>query len=79
MRACGCWSHNGLLTAKGLEETAQRRLALGEPVDMGGSLGYLDKVGSVSGSRRDEEFHVFHEELINEQYRRFLEPCGEVG
>ncbi len=62
-------ARNGFLTAKGLEETAQR-FSL-EGLASRDDHGYIDKVVSVSGLRRDEEFHVFDESLIEEQYRRF--------
>ena len=67
---CGCNSHNGFLTAKGLEETAQRKDSLCEVDDREMSL-YLDKVGSVSGTSLEGITMEFHEELIDEQYRRF--------
>ncbi len=70
MADCGCYSHGGFLTAKGLEEAAQRRLELEDVVDRGESLLYLDKVGSVSAVRRDETHD--DDALIDEQYRRFL-------
>jgi len=76
---CDCRSHNGFLTAKGLEETAQRRLVLAA-VDAVGMSRYLDKVGSVSGLRRDEISMIFDDALLDEQHRRFLnEYSDEVG
>ena len=68
---CGCSSHGGFLTGKGLEETAQRSLE-GLEVDGMDKSRYLDKVGSVSGLRRDGDLHVFDDDLIEEQHRRFL-------
>ena len=71
MSDCSCRSHGSFLTAKGLEEAEQRRFA---PEDIPGvdkrqlSL-YLDKVGSVSGLRRDEALCDYQ---LDEQYRRFL-------
>ena len=66
---CGCHSHNGFqLSPEGLAQREDVRL---EGVDMELPLQYLDKVGSVSGLRRDEEFHVFDDQLIDQQYRRF--------
>ncbi len=67
-------ARNGFLTAKGLKEAAQRTSLEGllpRGVDGKADQLYLDKVGSVSGLRRDEEFHVWDEELIETQYRRF--------
>ncbi len=72
---CNCHSHNGLLTAKGLAEAAQQTSL--EGLAPRGELEYLDKVGSVSGLRRDEITMIFHEETINEQYQRFLD--SELG
>ena len=68
---CGCRSHGSFLTANGLEEAAQRRSGSLELAGMVASR-YLDKVGSVSGLRRDEITMEFHEEMIDEQYQRFL-------
>ncbi len=69
-------SHNGFLTAKGLEETAQRELAFafdhGVCLDRVREGSYLDKVGSVSGARRDEIVMIFDVALLDEQHRRFL-------
>ena len=67
---CSCSSHGGFLTAKGLEEAAQR-FSL-EGLAPRGVPEYVDTVGSVSGLRRDEAVHVFDYELIDQQYRRFL-------
>ena len=66
---CNCRAHNGFLTAKGLKETAPQ-ISLeglaGRPVHE-----YVDIVGSVSALVEGEGFHVFDNELIEEQYRRF--------
>ena len=35
-----------------------------------GECGYLDKVGSVSALDEDEEFHVWDDQLLEEQHRR---------
>ena len=67
---CDCRSHNGLLTAKGLEEAAQR-FSL-EGLAPGGEREYLDKVGSVSGQFEFEFTMIFDDALIDEQHRRFL-------
>ena len=76
--ACGCTSHNGFLTAKGLKEAEQRSLeGLGIPgVDMWPDCQYLDKVGSVSGLRRDEMTMIFDEGVIDEQFQRNFHPAG---
>ena len=63
-------ARNGFLTAKGLKEAAQRFSLEGLAPRVVPE--YVDKVGSVSGLRRDEEFHVFDDQVIEEQHRRFL-------
>ena len=71
-RTCSCRSHNGFLTAKGLEEAAQRRDAIREVDAMDESL-YLDKVGSVSALDPDPGTLWLPGPLIDQQYRRFLD------
>ena len=58
---CGCRSHNGFLTRAGYEA-----------FDKAAQMCYLDRVGSVSGLRRDETMLIFDDELLDNQYRRFL-------
>jgi len=71
MTRCDCLSHNGFLTAKGLEETEQRR---GDTFEFDGvdrrqlSL-YLDRPGSVSGSP-PPDLHWPDDVCLNEQARR---------
>ena len=69
-------SRNGFLTSKGLEETAQRSLEGLEVCDVpltGREQSVsLDSPVSVSGLRRDEIRLPFDDELIDNQYRRFL-------
>ena len=49
-----------------------------EVVDGAGRLLYVDRVGSVSGARRDEPSHVWDDQILDEQYRRFLKlECEE--
>ena len=72
MTKCDCFSHDGFLTAKGLEEAAQRIACLDEGLAVELPLQYLDKVGSVSAMVEVEEFHVFDDQLLDQQYRRFL-------
>ena len=67
--SCSCHSHNGLLTAKGLVEAAQRSRKAAE-VDNMDMFGYLDKVGSVSALVEPRE-PIFVDGLLDEQYRRF--------
>ncbi len=71
MSDCGCYSHGGFLTAKGLEEAAQRERSL-PGVDAMGVSRYVDRVGSVS-AMDDGRDHVFDDALIDQQYRRFLD------
>ncbi len=71
-QACSCRSHGGFLTAKGLEEAAQRKCSQLE-LDAMGLPGYLDKVVSVSAVGRDETTFIFDDEVIDEQFRRFRE------
>ena len=69
---CGCSSHNGFLTAKGLAETAQLEFLRAQGLTRSDKGVRLDMVGSVSGLRRDEEPHVWDDEVLEEQYQRFL-------
>ncbi len=61
----GHHARNGFLTAKGLEQAAQRSLE-GLEVDGMDASRYFDRVGSVSASRRDETFHVWDDQLLDE-------------
>ena len=70
---CSCRAHGTFLTAKGLEEAAQRRLELPDDLVVDESLLYLDKVDSVSGARRDETHHVWDDQILDEQHARFSE------
>ena len=70
-------ARNGFLTAKGLTEAAQRFSLEGLAPRV--ELEYLDIPLSVSGLRRDETHHVFVDELVDEQYRRFLEQESSNG
>ncbi len=74
MARCDCRAHGSFLTAKGLEEAAQR-LSL-EGLAPLGDPGYIDKVVSVSGLEleRDMYAHISDVEIDN-QYRRFLNGC----
>ncbi len=67
---CDCRSHNGLLTAKGLVETAQRELEWDGLTYLRSSR-RIDTIGSVSGLRRDETMLIFDDEVIDEQYSRY--------
>ena len=70
MADSGHYSRNGFLTRLGLAEAAQRERQLYGVDDME-SFPYIDKVGSVSGLRRDEDYHVLDDQLLDQQYRRF--------
>ena len=66
--SCSCHGHGGLLTAKGLAETAQRESDR-RGVDNMDMFEYLDTVGSVSDSSHPEVH--WDDALIEEQDRRF--------
>ncbi len=68
-RSCGCHSHNGLLLSP--EGLAQRELKL-DAIDAVEAPRYLDSRVSVSGLVEVEGDHVFDDQLIDSQYRRFL-------
>jgi len=68
------FSRNGFLTERGYAELAQRTSREGlspRGVDEMVAGRYLDKVGSVSALDGDGDFHVFDDELLDQQYRRF--------
>jgi len=69
MTRCSCTAHDGFLTERGYAEVAQRERLLYEDLAVEETLGYLDRVGSVSGLPLPK-IHWDHE-LIDEQYRRF--------
>ncbi len=60
-------SRNGFLCSKGLEEAAQRERSL-EGLDAMDTFGYLDSRVSVSALVEFE----FNDEIVDQQYRRFL-------
>ncbi len=64
---CSCHAHNGLLTRKGYEalDTADEQL-------------YLDRVGSMSAFGDGDASFVWDDQLIDSQYRRFLEQLKEM-
>ena len=69
--SCSCSSHGTFLTAKGLEEAAQR-FSL-EGLAPRGEVDYLDKVASVSALDEDEGCpDAWDDRLLDQQYRRFL-------
>ena len=66
---CSCHAHGGfLLSPEGLAQ----RDHLGPELAGVVAQRYLDRVGSVSGLGEGEEFHVFDDEVIEDQHRRFL-------
>ncbi len=72
MKRCNCSAHDGFLTAKGLQEAAQRDLLVHDLDGMDASR-YLDRVGSVSafGPGPDPSAWPSDEDLL-EQGERFL-------
>ena len=68
--SCGCVSHNSFLTAKGLEEAAQRRGASPEGLAVRETLREVDRVGSVSALVEPSE-PIWVDSVIEEQDRRF--------
>ena len=68
---CTCHSHGSFLTAKGLQEAAQREASLLR-VALAGNDRYLDKVGSVSAVDRDRGPLWPSDQLLLEQSERFL-------
>jgi len=71
-------ARNGFLTSFGLEEAAQR-ISL-EGLAPRGDREYLDKVVSVSALVEVEEFHVWDDQLLENQFRRIhnVLPEGAV-
>ncbi len=65
-RVCGCIAHNGFLTRKGYRA-----------LDGAVQKSDIDSMVSVSASIRSDQGELFHEEIIDEQYRRFLGVPGE--
>ncbi len=70
MTDCRCISHGGFLTKRGYRLVAQQNSL--EGLAPRGVHAYVDRVGSVSALAEAEEFHVFDDALIEQQYRRFL-------
>jgi len=71
VRKCGCFAHDGFqLSPEGL---AQRELKLDERLAVGMDCVQVDSRVSVSGLRRDDEPTIWSYELLEQQYRRFLD------
>jgi len=70
--SCSCLSHNGFLTSAGYAEVAQRSDGVYDTVDMFRDLCYLDRVGSVSALVEVEERFDWNDQLLDNQYQRFL-------
>ena len=67
---CGCTSHNGFLTERGIELAEQTSL---EGLDPLGVPEYVDRVGSVSGLELERDLYAFVDDVqLDQQYRRFL-------
>ena len=70
VRRCSCSAHGSFLTAKGLEEAAQR-LSL-EGLAPRGELVYVDRVGSVSALAEAEDPCVWPpDHILEAQSERF--------
>jgi len=65
----GHHSRNGFLTERGYAELAQQTSL--EGLAPRGDVEYVDKVGSVSALVEVEGFHVFDDQVLDQQYRRF--------
>ena len=73
MTRCSCSAHGTFLTAKGLEEAAQRELEL-SALAGAGIVPYLDVVGSVSAPPEAGSLFAFvTDDMTDQQYRRFLD------
>ena len=75
------YARNGFLTIYGLAEAELRGVDRAHELAMLALDGetcqlYLDKVRSVSGSRRDEIKMIFDDGVIDEQHRRFLDAVA---
>ena len=68
-RALGCPQ---LFRDAWLNSELAAKLYVDDRVDRDGNFYYLDKVGSVSASQRDETTLWPTEDYLDEQYRRFL-------
>ena len=71
VKTSGHYARNGFLTSRGLREVAQRSRSEYSLDGMAEKL-HLDKVGSVSALAEAEALHVFDDDVIDQQYRRFL-------
>ena len=69
MADCSCSAHGSFLTAKGLEEAAQR-FSL-EGLDSRDGIREVDRVVSVRAVDRDRD-PIWDDDLIDSQHRRFL-------
>ena len=69
---CSCLAHNGFLTAKGLEEAAQREYLLDETVAVWPCSTYIDKVVSVSANGHGHGALWPSSKDLLEQSERFL-------
>jgi len=67
---CRCSAHNGFLTVKGFKEAAQRNNSRSTGLTDRDFFAILDSPVSVSGLELERDFHVFDDNLIDEQYRR---------
>jgi len=63
---CECIAHNGFLTRRGYELAKERG------VDKAEEISYLDSTVSVSALPEPNQTCVWDDELLDSQYRRFL-------
>jgi len=69
----GRHSRNGFLCRQGLKEAAQREVFSPELAGVVAErvlIGYFDKVGSVSALAEAEDFFVFDDQLLENQFQR---------
>jgi len=69
--SCSCNAHGSFLTAKGLEEAAQRSLEGLETLAVGETLREVDRVVSVR-ALPEPDAH-WDDDVLDEQHRRFLQ------
>ena len=68
---CKCHSHNGFVLGRSPEGLAQRELERAGDLTRSDKGVSLDMVGSVSALVDVEGSHVFDDQLLDNQYRRF--------
>ena len=61
-----------------IESELAAKLYVDELVDGNGQPMHLDQVGSVSGLELERDFHVWDDQLLDQQHRRFLNGVQEI-